>query len=75
MGRTQRRRQAVNLSFFHQGVALLRVGVDDRRIDDAIFASGNRPQLRLDGDAFAVRQRNQMASDGEVFAERQNINM
>ena len=43
MGRTQRRRQAVNLSFFHQGVALLRIGVDDRRIDDAIFASGNRP--------------------------------
>ena len=42
--------------FLSTGGALLRVGVDDRRIDDAIFASWHRPQLRLDGDAFAPAQ-------------------
>ena len=71
MRRTERCREAVYLRFADQGKALLRIGIDNLRIHDAIFTAGNGSQLGFNGDASAVRQVDQMAGDRQVFRKRQ----
>ena len=43
--------------FLSPGVALLRIGVDDFGIDNAVFTAGDGPQFGLHRDTFAVGQR------------------